>query len=202
MLRERKRILMQTKNKKGFTLVEVVVVIAIVGILASILIPSIAGWVRRSREKQIIGNTKSILNAAAAAVGFAYAETGFDDVLTTTYNGHKCGVITTYDMQQAQLGGTPTTIDGRIAKSVVDAVIPNGDGFNFADFIGGSNGPMGSNLISYEATNPKTPGFVMIFNESGEIERLEYSMGNQLCVFDDGYHVFLDDSADAIFTSV
>lgn len=41
------------KTKKGFTLVEVIVVLVILAILAAILIPSMVGWIGKADEKSV-----------------------------------------------------------------------------------------------------------------------------------------------------
>lgn len=56
---------MKNSNKKGFTLVELVVVIAIIGVLAAILVPSMMGYVKKSRLKTANGNAKTSYNAVA-----------------------------------------------------------------------------------------------------------------------------------------
>lgn len=53
------------KSQKGFTLVELVVVIAIIGVLAAILVPSMLNYVKKSRLKTANSNAKTAYNAAA-----------------------------------------------------------------------------------------------------------------------------------------
>ncbi len=49
---------MRKSNKKGFTLVELVVVIAIIGILAAILVPTMMNYVKKARLKTANANAK------------------------------------------------------------------------------------------------------------------------------------------------
>ncbi|MEG2428981.1 MAG: prepilin-type N-terminal cleavage/methylation domain-containing protein [Oscillospiraceae bacterium] len=53
------------KNKKGFTLIELVVVIAIVAVLAAVGIPAIAGQVKKSQDAAALDNAKLIATTAS-----------------------------------------------------------------------------------------------------------------------------------------
>ena len=62
------------KNNKGFTLVELIVVLVILAILAAILVPALLGYIDRAREKQYVLNAKSWLTAAQAEMSSIYGE--------------------------------------------------------------------------------------------------------------------------------
>ena len=62
------------KNNKGFTLVELIVVLVILAILAAILVPALLGYIDRAREKQYVLNAKSALTAAQAQLTSIYAK--------------------------------------------------------------------------------------------------------------------------------
>ncbi|OGF48844.1 MAG: hypothetical protein A2231_07385 [Candidatus Firestonebacteria bacterium RIFOXYA2_FULL_40_8] len=58
------------KSKKGFTLIELMIVVAIIGILAAVAIPRFAQMLDKSRE----GATKGNLSAIRSSISIYYSE--------------------------------------------------------------------------------------------------------------------------------
>ena len=59
---------MNKKNQKGFTLLELIVVLAIIGIIAAILVPTIIRYTRKAAAKTDMANAKQIYNAVKAVL--------------------------------------------------------------------------------------------------------------------------------------
>lgn len=55
------------KRKKGFTLVEMIIVLAIVGIMTAILVPSWMTYIRKTRTRTADSRAKIVYNAAQTA---------------------------------------------------------------------------------------------------------------------------------------
>ena len=52
------------KKKKGFTLVELIIVIAIIGVLTAVIVPSWMNYIRKARLQTADGRAKIVFNAA------------------------------------------------------------------------------------------------------------------------------------------
>lgn len=66
-------------SKKGFTLVELIVVLVILAILAALLIPALTGYIDKAKEKQIIAETRQVVMAAQTLVDEVYGTKNVTD---------------------------------------------------------------------------------------------------------------------------
>ena len=70
------------KEKKGFTLVELIVVLVILAILAALLIPALTGYIDRANNQKVIATTRQVVMAAQTCTSEAYGKSSTGTLTT------------------------------------------------------------------------------------------------------------------------
>lgn len=120
------RIIKGLKNKNGFTLIELIVVIAVLGILASIALPRVGDVTSRAKE---VADTAQI-RILQEAVERYIAESGDENLSDSEFRD---GTNLT---AASVISGLKTTIDGKYGpylRSDVTVKLPSGENVNFDD---------------------------------------------------------------------
>lgn len=66
----------KVKNKKGFTLVELIVVLVILAILAALLIPTLTGYIDKANKEKVVSETRMVVMAVQTVASEAYGQLG------------------------------------------------------------------------------------------------------------------------------
>ena len=93
-------VIYMTANK-GFTLVELIVVLVILAILAAILVPTLLGYIDRAKESEILINANTFYKAAQATASEYYGIEGKTADGDTAKNGYWLTV--TNDLQDTNI---------------------------------------------------------------------------------------------------
>ncbi len=108
---------LKKNRKKGFTLVELIVVLVILAILAALLIPALTGYIDKAKEKQVIAETRQSVMAAQTMADEEYAKGTSDSDIKTNLNGTSNDAL----VKLADVPGTISDIEvdaGKITKLV------------------------------------------------------------------------------------
>ena len=76
------------KNKKGFTLVELIVVLVILAILAALLVPALTGYIDKANQEKVIAECRSVVVAAQTTASEYYGLTKEFDATSDAGKGY------------------------------------------------------------------------------------------------------------------
>ena len=121
MMKDLLKKLQKKSNKKGFTLVEIIVVLVILAILAAIAVPSVLGYVNEAKEERYIQEAHSIYvviqteEAKSEALGETTPTYGEGTVATADKAYEGTGICKkAFDMTKLQVVKiAPTTKDNK-----------------------------------------------------------------------------------------
>lgn len=64
------------KDKKGFTLVELIVVLVILAILAALLIPTLTGYIDKANQEKVVSECRMVVMAVQTELSESYGKAG------------------------------------------------------------------------------------------------------------------------------
>lgn len=78
---------MTRKNsKRGFTLVELIVVLVILAILAALLIPALTGYINKARKSQVVAETRALTQAVQTEMSTLYGSNEYAEQVSKNKN--------------------------------------------------------------------------------------------------------------------
>lgn len=117
-----KAMLKRKNNKKAFTLIELIVVIAIIGVLVAILVPTMNGFVDDAKEATCLANARTGYSVAVAELNFNELRTGTAHIDYTAANAMDNFV----ESQMTDINGSFTIVN--TATTVTSVTYTDEDG--------------------------------------------------------------------------
>lgn len=175
---------MKKNRNKGFTLVELIVVIVILAILAAILLPALLGYIDRAKQQKDLRKMHDIQIAATSALSEYYAVYAGKPGYTFTPRNYKTPKgdnirgynITNYTFSRLQNGSADSSTKG--SNAVANLMLKyldstRNDSDRTYDFTKYNASPYSVKASAIAAENAE--GLVIIFDEEYRIMLIQYS---------------------------
>lgn len=108
-------------NTKGFTLVEIVIVMAIIGIIAAILVPTLMGYIKKSRLKSSNANAKVAYNVFTGTIGKYLCDNKEDAIKKVEDEINSTGIV-------IDCTGNEPAPNNALTREIFDSITQNGKG--------------------------------------------------------------------------
>lgn len=105
----------KSNKKSGFTLIELIAVMAIIGILATVLLPQATGYIKEAKKTKIVDQCRKVVMAAES---YALKYTPLEDTTTVSQIKAKAGVGKY--LEGVTLSNLPDTTTLNNCKSIIN----------------------------------------------------------------------------------
>ncbi len=176
------------KEKRGFSLVELIIVIAIMAVLAAAIAPTLIRYIHKARVTKAINEARIIRDSIQGGIAQANQQ-DVDIYLNKEYMGSDgvlhsgFGAITNWNMSRAQSQNTSdidtsrsngTYCDYLIACEILKNLgVDTNDPYGYMNFNGTFNNPIGANVKQFYAQY-HCPGIILLYNPDGTVVFMEY----------------------------
>jgi prepilin-type N-terminal cleavage/methylation domain-containing protein len=113
------------QKKKGFTLIELIVVIAILGILAAVAVPRLTGFQQQARRTQIVTDSRTIATA-------------IDALIAQSNTGNITAVATSPSTSAAMAADPVVVASGVVPTNIVTLTYTATGDFTMTETLGGT----------------------------------------------------------------
>lgn len=171
------------KDNRGFSLVELIVVIAITVILIALLVPNVFAYVQNARDLTVKSDAHEVYTAAQTALIDVRARNPhkfMQDMQYGTYKGKQVGCFTNHALSynQANSGSTNgsgiSDSDDAVSLEMLKTLgweDANTSRYPFKE----SGTPFGMTVSDYEAAHNQ-PGLILVYDMSGSIIYMEWGI--------------------------